>query len=212
MPQCKAITKAGTQCSRPVTAGSADFCYQHVKGKSSKQQRPLSKPAKKPGRAKGKDASAQLSRTLEFDLVISKVEEDGGMGDTQSVSSLSPRVRKLVEERVRRDQTNIRDTVSYPLEKEFGIQIIGFKYLAPDTVRLTLDKPVTKKQRQYLGCAWVDPSNAGVDLWMEGDIEIIKPGEDPTYPYGAELLVMLKDEHGEIYECGSEDYFDLTPD
>ena len=36
-----------------------------------------------------------MSRVLEFELVISGWDEDGGMGDTQSVSSLADATRKL---------------------------------------------------------------------------------------------------------------------
>lgn len=140
-----------------------------------------------------------MSRVLEFDLLISGWDEDGGMGDTQSVSSLSGRTRKLVEERIHRDVTNIKGIVAYDLKK-WGNRVIGFKFLPPDTVRLLTKYPITPEQRLYLGCEVVD-ADAAADTWMEGDLTIIHPGEDKSYPRGAELLVVLKDDRSQVYNC-----------
>jgi hypothetical protein len=133
------------------------------------------------------------------------------MGQQRSVSSLTGRVRKLVEERIARDKTNIKHIVARQLEEYYRNRVLEYRYLAPDTVQLILQKPITAKQRRYLGCGVVDPDNAGVDLWMTADIDILEPGEAAQYPHGAELLVMLKDENGRVYECGSSDFFDLKP-
>jgi hypothetical protein len=133
------------------------------------------------------------------------------MGDTQSVSSLTGKLLKLVEDRIARDKTHIKTIVDYDLKTHYKNKVLEFHYLPPDTVQLVLQKPVTPKQRRYLGCAVVDPDNAGPDGWMEHDICILEPGESKSYPHGAELLVMLKDEKGHVYDCGSNEALKLEP-
>lgn len=140
------------------------------------------------------------AKYLEFELIIEKTGQDGGSEDSQSVSSLGGKLRELVEKRIARDKTHIKSIVDYDLKK-WGNKVVHFEYLPPDTVRLILQHPITKAQRDYLGCEVVDPDGVGPDTWMEGDLDIIIPGESSSYPCGAELLVILKDEQGNAYDC-----------
>ena len=169
-----------------------EYCHQHQQGQK-------------------KDNKAVLgAKVLEFDLVLSRNEEDGGMGDTQSVGSLSKQIRAVVEQRIHDDSTGIKGIVEYQLE-QWGNAVLSYTYEPPDTVRLELREPITKAQRDYLGGGVVDPDNVGPDTWMEGDITILQPFEDASYPFGAELLVMLKDERGVAYDCSKFDRFMADP-
>jgi hypothetical protein len=203
--RCQATTLTGTQCKRSAQEG-AQFCSQHA-DKGSGQSKAKPKPeAPKAKAQQPKTPRPQATSTLVFRPVLVRPRGIADIGkEIPEISPLhvkDPTTQKMVVERISEDFTNVRGIVADTLEA-LDNGVTGFSYdMDSDRIVLTLEKPVTPKERAYLACSVVDPNDAGPDGWMESDIYIVLP-EDKVkqFPRGAELFVYLLDEQLQDYDC-----------
>jgi hypothetical protein len=209
--RCLGITSSGRRCKRKVLADQ-DYCFQHNEHASLLDVRPNyfrapTRTTARPRAAASTSATAApTSRESSTQITLQPYVVDQETNKHIKPTEIkNPKDKKLVEDRLRIDFTNVKGIVKYDLEGKSlkHNSVTNYDYDSKKgLIHLTLAKPITERERAYLACQVVDPDNIGPDSWEEGDIYIIHEDDNSKgFPTGAELYVYMLDSSGVQYEC-----------